>query len=135
MSLIRGEWLNFMEEKVRVDKWIWAVRIFKTRSLAAAECDKGHVSIDSIKLKPSKELKGGEVIKVRIGPIERHYLVKGLLSTRLSAPLVAPYVEDVTPQETLDLMNAIKVYGYEKRDKGLGRPTKRDRRMIDKFKN
>ena len=123
------------ERKVRVDKWLWAVRIFKTRSLAATECDKGHVSIDSTKLKPSKELRGGEVVKVRIGPIERHYLVKGLLNTRLSASMVAPYVEDVTPQENLDLLNAVKVYGYETREKGLGRPTKRDRRMIDKFKN
>lgn len=123
------------ETKVRVDKWLWAVRVFKTRSLAAAECDKGHVSMDGVKLKPSKELRGGEIVKVRIGPIERHYLVKGLLSTRLSASMVAPYVEDVTPQENLDLLNAVKVYGYEKRDKGLGRPTKRDRRMIDKFKN
>ena len=124
-----------MEEKLRIDKWLWAVRIFKTRSLAADECNKGHVSVGDVKVKPSKEVRTGDVVKVRIGPVDRHFLVKGLLKTRLSASMVAPYIEDVTPQENLDLLNAVKVYGFEHRDKGLGRPTKKDRRMIDKFKN
>ena len=65
-----------MEEKVRIDKWLWAVRIFKTRSLAAEECGKGHVTIGDVHVKASRELKGGEIVKVRIPPIERHYRVK-----------------------------------------------------------
>lgn len=124
-----------MEEgKVRIDKWLWAVRIFKTRTLAAEECAKGHVSIGDIKVKASRELKGGEIIKVRIPPIEKHYLVKELSDKRMSAQLAVNFVEDVTPPETLALLNAVKAYGFESRARGLGRPTKRDRRMIDKLK-
>lgn len=122
------------EEKVRIDKWLWAVRIFKTRSLAAEECNKGHVTIGDVHVKPSRELKGGEIVKVRVPPIERHYLVKQLAVNRMSAQLAAGFVEDVTPPETLALLNAARVYGFESRPRGLGRPTKRDRRMIDKLK-
>ena len=74
-----------MEEKVRIDKWLWAVRIFKTRSLAAEECGKGHVTIGDVHVKASRELKGGEIVKVRIPPIERHYRVKALTAKRMSA--------------------------------------------------
>ena len=122
-------------EKVRIDKWLWAVRIFKTRSLAAEECNKGHVTIGEIHVKPSRELKGGEIVKVRIAPIERHYLVKQLTDKRMSALLAVNFVEDVTPPETLAFLNAVKGYGFESRPRGVGRPTKRDRRMIDKLKN
>lgn len=122
------------EEKVRIDKWLWAVRIFKTRSLAAEECTKGHVSIGDVHVKPSRELKGGEVVKVRVPPIERHYLVKQLTVKRMSAQLAVDFVEDVTPPETLALLNAVKAYGFEYRPRGLGRPTKKDRRMIDRLK-
>lgn len=122
------------EEKVRIDKWLWAVRIFKTRSLAAEECAKGHIIIGDIHAKASREIKGGEIVKVRIPPIERHYLVKQLTVKRMSAQLAVDFVEDVTPPETLALLNAVKVYGFESRPRGLGRPTKRDRRMIDKLK-
>ena len=123
------------EEKVRIDKWLWAVRIFKTRSLAAEECNKGHVSIGDVHVKPSRELKGGDVVKVRVPPIERHYLVKQLTIKRMSAQLAVDFVEDVTPPETLALLNAVKAYGFEYRPRGLGRPTKKDRRMIDRLKS
>lgn len=122
------------DQKVRIDKWLWAVRIFKTRSLASEECAKGHVSIGDIKVKASRELKGGEIVKVRIPPIERHYLVKQLADKRMSAQLAVGFVEDVTPPETLALLSAVKAYGFESRPRGLGRPTKKDRRMIDKLK-
>ena len=123
-----------MEEKVRIDKWLWAVRIFKTRSLAAEECGKGHVTIGDVHVKASRELKGGEIVKVRIPPIERHYRVKALTAKRMSAQLAVDFVEEVTPPENLALLNAVKVYGFESRPRGLGRPTKLDRRMIDKMK-
>lgn len=122
------------EEKVRIDKWLWAVRIFKTRSLAAEECGKGHVTIGDVHVKASRELKGGEIVKVRILQIERHYLVKMLTANRMSAQLAVSFVEDVTPPETLALLNAAKACGFESRPRGLGRPTKRDRRQIDKLK-
>ncbi|NCE73304.1 RNA-binding S4 domain-containing protein [Odoribacter sp. Z80] len=123
------------EEKIRIDKWLWAVRIFKTRSLAAEECAKGHVTIGEVHVKASRELKGGEIVKVRMSPIERHYLVKQLTGKRMSAQLAVQFVEDVTPPEALALLNAVKVYGFESRARGLGRPTKRDRRMIDRLKS
>ena len=122
------------EERVRIDKWLWAVRIFKTRTLAAEACAKGHVTIGDVRLKASRELKGGEIVKVRIPPIERHYLVKQLADKRMSAQLAVQFVEDVTPPETLALLNAVKAYGFESRPRGAGRPTKRDRRMIDRLK-
>jgi len=122
-------------EKVRIDKWLWAVRIFKTRSLAAEECNKGHVTIGEVHVKPSRELKGEEVVKVRIAPIERHYRVKQLTDKRMSAQLAVNYVEEVTPPETLAFLNSVKAYGFESRPRGTGRPTKRDRRMIDRLKN
>lgn len=123
------------ENKVRIDKWLWAVRIFKTRSLAAEECDKGHVRIGDFNVKASREVRVGDEIKVRIPPIERHYLVKQVTSKRMSAQLSVDFVQDVTPQEKLDLMNTAKAYGFEQRDRGVGRPTKKDRRMIDRFKD
>ena len=123
------------EEKIRIDKWLWAVRIFKTRSLAAEECAKGHVTIGEVHVKASRELKGGEIVKVRMSPLERHYLVKQLTGKRMSAQLAVQFVEDVTPPEALALLNAVKVYGFESRARGLGRPTKRDRRMIDRLKS
>lgn len=122
-------------EKVRIDKWLWAVRIFKTRSLAAEECGKGHVSIGEVRVKASREVRVGEVVKVRMSPIERRFLVKQLTDKRMSAQLAVQYVEDITPPEQLALLDAARAYGFEYRDKGSGRPTKRDRRMIDRMKN
>lgn len=122
-------------EKVRIDKWLWAVRIFKTRTLAAEACNKGHVKIGEMPAKPSRELKGWEVVKVRIAPIEREYRVKQLTDKRMSAQLASNFVEDITPIETLEFLNSVKAYGFEYRPRGAGRPTKRDRRMIDKLKS
>ncbi len=121
-------------DKVRIDKWLWAVRIFKTRSLAAEACGKGHVRIGESSVKASREIREGEVVRVRMVPVERHYLVKKMTDKRMSAQLAVDFVEDVTPREVLDLLNAAKVYGFERRDRGSGRPTKRDRRMIDRMK-
>lgn len=121
--------------KIRVDKWLWAVRIFKTRSLAAEACGKGHIRIGEGPVKASKEIREGEVVRVRMAPVERHFLVKKITDKRMSAQLAVDFVEDVTPQEVQDLLNAAKVYGFERRDRGSGRPTKRDRRMIDRMKS
>ena len=117
-------------EKVRIDKWLWAVRIFKTRSLAAEECGKGHVSIGDAHVKASREVKVGDVVKVRVPPIEREYVVKQVTDKRMSAQLAVDFVEEITPQEKLRGV----FMQFESRDRGSGRPTKRDRRLIDKLK-
>lgn len=122
------------EEKVRIDKWLWAVRLFKTRSMAAEACKKGRVSIDGISVKPSREIKANEVIKIKVHPIIRSYRVKDISEKRMSAKLAPDFVEDVTPQDQLNLLDATKNFGFEQRQRGTGRPTKHDRRMIEKLK-
>lgn len=121
-------------EKVRIDKWLWSVRLFKTRTLASDECNKGHVSIDGVKVKPSREIKVGEEIHLRKAPVEYVYVVKQLTDKRMGAKLVPEFMDDITPQEQLDLLNASKSYMFEFRERGTGRPTKRDRRLIDQLK-
>jgi ribosome-associated heat shock protein Hsp15 len=123
-----------MDEKVRIDKWLWAVRIFKTRSMAAEACKKGKVSIDGVNIKPSREVKMNEQIDIRFPPITRTYKVKAISGKRMSAKLAVDFVEDITAQDQLDLLNATKSYGFEHRQRGTGRPTKQERRLIDKLK-
>ncbi len=118
-------------EKVRIDKWLWAVRIFKTRSLAAEECGKGHVSIGDAHVKASREVKVGDVVKVRVPPIEREYVVKQITDKRMSAQLAVDFVEEITPQEKLDILRELQIGESRSRNR---RPTKRDRRLIDKLK-
>lgn len=122
-------------DKERIDKWMWAVRLFKTRSIAAEACKKGLVMIGGVNVKPSREVKAGDEIQIKQPPIVRTYLVKDISSRRMSAKLTPDFVEDITPQDQFDMLNAIKTYGFEKRDRGAGRPTKRDRRDIEKLKN
>ncbi len=123
-----------MDDKVRVDKWLWAVRIFKTRSMAAEACKKGKVSIKGLTIKPSREIKVNDQIEVKVPPITRSYLVTAISGKRMGAKLAVDFVKDVTAQDQLDLLVATKVYGFEARDRGTGRPTKQDRRLIDKLK-
>ncbi|MBI9056462.1 MAG: RNA-binding S4 domain-containing protein [Labilibaculum sp.] len=123
-----------MDDKVRVDKWLWAVRIFKTRSMAAEACKKGKVTIKGVTIKPSREIKINDQIEVKVPPITRSYLVTAISGKRMGAKLAVDFVKDVTAQDQLDLLVATKVYGFEARDRGTGRPTKLDRRLIDKLK-
>jgi ribosome-associated heat shock protein Hsp15 len=124
-----------MDEKTRIDKWMWAVRIFKTRSLATEACKKGKVTIDGVTIKPSREVKLNDKIDIRVPPIIKSYRVKAISGKRMSAKLAVDYVEDITTQDQIDLLNATKTFGFEKRQRGVGRPTKLDRRLIDKLKN
>ncbi|BAX79486.1 RNA-binding S4 domain-containing protein [Labilibaculum antarcticum] len=123
-----------MNEKVRVDKWLWAVRIFKTRSMASEACKKGKVSIGGVHIKPSREIRLNEQIDIRVPPITRSYLVTAISGNRMGAKLAVDFVKDVTAQDQLDLLDATKTRGFESRDRGTGRPTKLDRRLIDKLK-
>jgi len=124
-----------MNDKVRIDKWLWAVRIFKTRSMAAEACKKGKVTINGVSIKPSREVRLNEVINLRVPPITRSYKVLDISGKRMSAKLAVDFVKDVTAQDQLNLLDATKNFGFEKRDRSIGRPTKHDRRMIDKLKD
>ncbi len=124
-----------MAEEVRVDKWLWAVRIYKTRSQATEACKKGHVFIQNLPVKPSRAVHPGEIIKVRKPPIERSFKVLGLSEKRMSAKMSEEFVEDVTTPEELELLEMQKNMRWITREKGTGRPTKKDRRDLDDFFN
>ena len=119
--------------EVRVDKWLWAVRIFKTRSIATDACKKGRVSIAGSSVKPSRLVPRGEVISVRKPPIEYSFRVLDLLGHRVGAKLVPQYMENVTPASQYEILELQRISGFVDRAKGLGRPTKKDRRDLDQF--
>ena len=124
--------MNRESEEIRVDKFLWAVRVFKTRSLATDACRKGKVIIDEIQVKPSRVVKEDDVIHVKRNPVVYSYRVKKLLGKRLSAKLVVDYVENITPEEELKKLEVKETF-FIKRDRGSGRPTKKERRIIDKL--
>ncbi len=124
-----------MEEHVRIDKWVWAVRIFKTRSQATEACKKGHISIDNLPVKPSRQIHPGEIIQVRKPPYMRRFKVLALAEKRMSAGLVHDFAEDVTPPEELALQEMNRNMRWITREKGTGRPTKKERRDLDDFFN
>lgn len=121
------------ENEVRVDKWLWAVRIFKTRSLATEACRKGKVLILDQAVKPSRLLRPGDIIRVRKLPVIYTYRVLGLSGKRLSAGAAQELVENLTPESEMDKLR-VKDSFFIVRDKGSGRPTKKDRRTIDKIR-
>ncbi len=124
-----------MGKELRIDKYLWSVRIYKTRSLAADACKKGKVFINNCPVKPSRTINVGEEIVVKKNPIFYKYRVKNLLGKRQSAKNVDDYVEDITPEKEYNKLKVQKLTGYEVRDKGVGRPTKKERRLIDKAKD
>ena len=121
------------EDKMRIDKWLWAVRIYKTRSKAAEACKKGRVIIDGTAVKPSREIKPGDNILIRKLPVVYTYKVKSLLQRRQSAKIAAEHYEDLTSAEELDKLKINEAL-FIKRDKGTGRPTKKERRLFDKLR-
>lgn len=121
-------------EAFRLDKYLWAVRLYKTRSLATDACRTGHIRMNGQPLKPSHEIKVGEVYELTIEQLHKVIEVKELLGNRVGAKLVENYMIDRTPQEEYDRIQFIRQYSFEKRDRGSGRPTKRDRREIEDFK-
>ena len=119
--------------EVRIDKWLWAVRIFKTRTIASDAIKMGRVTIGGQKVKPSRNVKVGEVIDVKKPPITYSFKVLALAENRMGAKLVPGFMENVTRKEQLDLLEMNSISGFRDRAKGLGRPTKKDRRDIDDF--
>lgn len=123
-----------MNNTVRIDKWLWAVRLFKTRSLAADACKKGRIMVNNVPTsKPSKEIKVGDTIQVRKNPITYSFKVLQLSENRMGAKLVPDFMENITPKDQLDIFEINKATAFGLRDKGTGRPTKRDRRDIENF--
>jgi len=120
---------------VRVDKWIWAVRIFKSRSQATEACKSGKVSIDGLALKASRIIEIGDIVEVRKEQINRSLEVIELLEKRVGAKLVAKYMKDLTPDEEYNKIDLLKHKSFEFRNKGMGRPTKKERREINIFKD
>ena len=112
--------------EVRIDKWLWAMRIFKTRTIATEACKKGRVYVGDALAKPSRTIKVGDVVKVRKPPVTYSFRVLALTQNRLGAKLVPDYMENITPQSELDLLEIVKISGFIDRRKGLGRPTKRN---------
>ncbi len=123
--------------EVRIDKWLWAMRIFKTRTIATDACKKGRVTVGNVDsgviAKPSRMIKVDDIINVRKSPITYSFRVKALTENRLGAKLVPEYMDNITPQSQYDLLEVVKITGFIDRRKGLGRPTKREGRELAKF--
>ncbi len=120
-------------EEVRIDKWMWATRIFKTRTIAAEACKKSRVMIGGVSVKPSRMIKAGEVIQVRKPPVTFSFKVLALTERRMGAKLVPEYMENVTTPDQYEILEMNKISGFVDRARGLGRPTKKDRRELEQF--
>jgi ribosome-associated heat shock protein Hsp15 len=118
---------------VRLDKWLWAVRIYKTRTIAANACKKGRVTVNGTAAKPSYTVKLDDSIEVKVPPIVRTFIVTGLLEKRVGAKIAVNYVQETTPQEEFEKLRAVKSGVFMYREKGTGRPTKKERREIDRL--
>ena len=110
---------------VRIDKFLWAVRLFKTRSLASEACKKGRISIDKQPVKSSRMIKTGDLIDIRIPPITRTFKVLDLAEKRMGAKLTQGFIEDVTTPDQIEMLELAKLAGSTQRNRGLGRPPKR----------
>ena len=121
-------------EEVRIDKWLWAVRIYKTRNQSAEACRAGRVKISDLAVKPSREVKAGDVIEINLLPLRKTIEVVEPIKNRVGAKLVPQFANDLTPQEEYDKLKIANEMNFERRDRGTGRPTKKQRRLIDYLK-
>lgn len=119
--------------EARLDKWLWAARIFKTRSVAADACKNGRITIGGVKQKASKMVKEGDVVEVRKPPITYSFKVLKAIQNRVGAKLVPEVLENVTAKEQLELLEMNRISGFVDRARGTGRPTKKERRELDDF--
>ena len=119
--------------EARIDKWMWAVRIFKTRTIAAEACKKGRISINGALAKAARMVKAGDVIQVRKPPVTYSFKVLQPIEKRVGAKLVPEVMENVTTPDQYELLEMSRVSGFVDRAKGTGRPTKKDRRELEGF--
>lgn len=120
-------------EEARIDKWLWASRIFKTRSIAADACKNGRVTIGGVNVKPSRMVKVGETVSVRKPPITYSFRILKTIEQRVGAKLLPEIYENVTAPEQYELLEMTRISGFVDRARGTGRPTKKDRRSLDAF--
>ncbi|MCR5313333.1 MAG: RNA-binding S4 domain-containing protein [Bacteroidaceae bacterium] len=119
--------------EARIDKWLWAARIYKTRTIAADACKNGRVTVGGVKMKPSKMVKEGEVVDVKKGPIVYSFKVLKAIQNRVGAKLVPEVLQNVTSPKQLELLEMNRISGFVDRARGTGRPTKKERRDLDEF--
>ena len=119
--------------EVRIDKWMWATRILKTRTIALEACKKNRVMVNEGSAKPSRMVRVGDVIQVRKPPVTYSFKVLDLTENRVGAKLVPNYLENITPPEQYEILELQKISGFVDRARGTGRPTKKDRRDLDEF--
>ena len=122
-----------MAEQARIDKWLWAARIFKTRSLAAEACKNGRVTIGNVNVKPSHMVKVGETVSVRKPPITYSFKILQTIEQRVGAKLIPEIYENVTTTDQYELLEMNRISGFVDRARGTGRPTKKERRALDAF--
>ena len=120
-------------EEVRIDKWLWAVRIFKSRTLAVEACKKNRVMIDNIAVKASRSIRVGDIIQVKKPPVVFSFKVLKLAEKRMGAKLVPEFMENVTSPDQYEILELNKLSGFVDRQRGAGRPTKKDRRDMENF--
>ena len=119
--------------EARIDKWMWAARIFKTRTIAAEACKKGRISINGSQVKPARMVKPGDVVQVRKPPVTYSFKVLQAIEKRVGAKLVPEIMENVTTPDQYELLEMSKISGFVDRARGTGRPTKKERRDLDEF--
>lgn len=122
-----------MADTARIDKWLWAARIFKTRSIAADACKNGRVTIGGVSMKPSRTIKVGDVINVKKPPITYSFKVLKTIEQRVGAKLLPDIYENVTDPKQYKLLEMSRISGFVDRARGTGRPTKKERRALDAF--
>ena len=122
-----------MTDVARIDKWLWAARIFKTRSIAADACKNGRVTISGTNVKPSHTIKVGEIINVKKPPITYSFEVLQTIEKRVGAKLIPEVYKNVTDAKQYELLEMSRISGFVDRARGTGRPTKKDRRQLDAF--
>ena len=122
-----------MGEVARIDKWLWAARIFKTRSIAVDACKNGRVTIGGVNVKPSHTVKAGEVVSVRKPPVTYSFKILKTIEQRVGAKLLPEIYENVTTPDQYELLEMSRISGFVNRARGTGRPTKKDRRALDEF--
>ena len=120
-------------ETARIDKWLWAARIFKTRSIAANACKNGRVTVNGTTVKPSRSIKCGEVVSVKKPPVTYSFKVLQCIEQRVGAKLVPQIYENVTDAKQYELLEMSRISGFVDRMRGTGRPTKKERRSLDAF--
>jgi ribosome-associated heat shock protein Hsp15 len=119
--------------EARIDKWLWAARIFKTRTIAADAIKNGRVTIQGVNVKPSRMVKEGEVVSVRKPPITYSFKILKTIEQRVGAKLLPEIYENVTPPDQYELLEMNRISGFVDRQRGTGRPTKKERRALDEF--